>query len=148
AGQLLDQASGRPVVGFTVHGFDLDGGTTPVDLGSDITDKRGMFELVYITPAKAAPGAAHRLQLHILDRQGKELQQVTAQAQEEQVLQVRITVPPAPITPSPKIADLATQLKLPAQLVTALSNNGIVTLADIAKQGGLRQLKDPAITAN
>src|SRR5262249_32484342 len=41
AGQLLDQASDRLVVGFTIHGFDLDGGTTPVDLGSDITDKRG-----------------------------------------------------------------------------------------------------------
>jgi hypothetical protein len=54
-GRLLNQATGAPLVGFTVHVFDLDAGTQLKDLGYDLTDAKGVFKLVYIASSPTLP---------------------------------------------------------------------------------------------
>jgi len=80
-GRVLNQETGMPLVGFTVHGFDLDSQVEPQDLGSATTNGNGLFTLVYAMPLqlsqeKMAEGnCGRRLRLHVLDAQARELHQ-------------------------------------------------------------------------
>ena len=148
-GQLLNQEKEAPLAGLNVHGFDLDAGTEPKDLGSSVTDSNGFFTLVYKTQGEGGEknDAGCRLQLYIiLNAQTNENYQTDIQVTTdlEQVVEVHVPMPAAPQTPSPSFTDLATtlHLELPQALLTSLSEQNIHTLADIRATGGLSRLQE------
>jgi hypothetical protein len=152
-GQLIDQADDAPLAGFTVRGFDLDAGSQPKELGHDITSVKGLFELAYSLPRQTAsePETGRNLRLHILDRQGKEIHQTELHVTgKERVVKISVPVPEAAEPPSLPLHQLAEdlQLTLPQGLLTKLEANGIRTLADIRKAGGLGRLEDLPVPAD
>ena len=158
-GRLLDEATDTPLVRFSVRGFDLAAGSRPKDLGEDITNASGLFGLIYATPPDVPPAkSTRRLRLQILDPTGEEIHQteITVATEPEQVLDIRMPVPATPQAQSPTLAELSNAVQLPIspQLVAALAERGIHTLADVHKTGGLSQIgglpvapDDPAIPA-
>jgi hypothetical protein len=92
-GQLLDQETGTPLVGYTVRGFDLSADGEPRQTSYGITNVRGFFSLVLNTPRDSAPGAPRRLRLHVLDPQANEIKQteVEASPEQERVVEVRVS---------------------------------------------------------
>ena len=145
-GRLLNETTDAPLVRFSVRGFDLDAGSRPKDLGQDITNASGLFGLVYTTPPNAPPDASgRRLQLQILDPQGEEIHQteITVATESEQVLDIRVPVPATAESSSPTLEELSTALQLPIspELMAALTQRGIHTLADVQKTGGLSQIE-------
>jgi hypothetical protein len=166
-GKLLDQQSGTPLARFRVQGFDLDAGSIPTDLGVDITNGSGLFGLTYKTPpvpARIPPlpngpprasdptmppislsePAPRKLSLHVSNPDGAEFQTVNVQAasDDSQAVEVRVTVPPAVVPPSPTFTELGTtlSLNLPKPLLDFLAGKNIHSLADIQKAGGIGHL--------
>ena len=149
-GQLLDEKTGEPLsAGFFVHGFDLDAGVPPKDLGQDRTGARGFFTLVYRTPQTSSstttpptPATGRRLLLKILDSERREIFSTEAQSQEQKVLLVTVPVP-APTKPSsPRLDELQSLagINLPAALLSFLSDHNIHTLDEVRSNGGIGRL--------
>jgi peptidoglycan hydrolase-like protein with peptidoglycan-binding domain len=146
-GQLLNQEKVVPLAGLKVHGFDLDAGAEPQDLGSSVTDSQGLFTLVYKTQSergeKTDSGRRFQLQI-ILNAQTNERYQTDIQVtmDQEQVVAVSVPMPAAPQTSHPLLTELATalHLEIPQALLTALSAQNIHTLADIRAAGGFSRL--------
>jgi hypothetical protein len=157
-GQLLSQQTGAPLEGFRVQGFDLEAATSPQDIGYDVTDRSGGFMLTYTTTSAAAPAPAppanpqRRLRLQITSAAGAAIPTLDIQAISDggQVNQVRVSVPPLPVTPSPTLADLdkTLDLKLPAPLLTFLASQNVHSLADINAAGGIGRLPGLPVPAN
>jgi hypothetical protein len=154
-GQLVNQETGAPLIGFTVHAFDLDAGATPKDLGYQVTNGNGLFTIIYTaaseTSSKAWKGAQaeRRLQLRILDLQAKEIDQteIHVKTNQEQAVEIRV---PVPKLPTVTLTELATtlQLKLPQQLLPTLAKHGIRSLADIREAGGISHLEGLPVAAD
>jgi hypothetical protein len=103
-GQLLNQETGAPLVGFTVRGVDLDADDEgPRKTGYGITNARGLFSLVFNTPRDGTHDGPRRLRLHVLDPQANEVEQaeVEAPVEEGQAVEVRLSVSPADIQTLP-----------------------------------------------
>jgi hypothetical protein len=144
-GKLLNDTTGEPLSGLTVWGFDLDAHPAR-DLGYDITNRAGLFGLVYTTPLdQPTHEQGHRLRLQILDREGNAIHvaHVQAAVDQRQVLEIRVPIPAAPAVRSPTLSEVgaAAQLELPSPLLAALVEHNIHTLADIRRLGGLRRLQ-------
>lgn len=154
-GQLVNQETGAPLVGFTVHAFDLDAGATPRDLGYQVTNGNGLFAIIYTMASEASPKAwkgvqaGRRYQLHILDPQAHEFYQteIRVKPDQEQAVEIRVPVPKPPIL---TLSELATtlRLKLPQQLLPTLAKHGIRSLADIHEAGGIRHIEGLPVTAD
>ncbi|MGH8613060.1 MAG: hypothetical protein ACREYF_13850 [Gammaproteobacteria bacterium] len=142
-GQLLNQETGEPIVGYRVHAFDLD--RDERDLGVDVTDGQGLFTVVFTTAKDESIEDGRRLRFVILDPQGKEIHRIEQRVKvdSQEVLTLRIPVPAEPEAPSPKIEEL--RLNLPATVGAILAERNIRTLADIRKEGGVRHLLDPSL---
>ncbi len=154
-GQLVNQETDAPLVGFTVHAFDLDAGATPKDLGYQITNGMGVFTIVHTTPneptSKAGKGVnvGRGYQLHILNLQAQEIYQTQLRVKpdQEQVGEIRVPIPkPPPLA----LSELATtlKLKLPQQLLPTLAKQGIHSLEDIRMAGGIPHLEGLPVAAD
>src|SRR5260370_4363434 len=154
-GQLVNQETDAPLVGFTVHAFDLDAGATPKDLGYQITNGMGVFTIVHTTPneptSKAGKGVnvGRSYQLRILNPQAQEIYQtqLRVKTDQEQVSEIRVPGPkPAPLA----LSELATTLKvnLPQQLLPTLAKQGIHSLEDVRRVGGIRHLEGLPVAAD
>jgi len=154
-GWLVNQETGAPLVGFTVHAFDLDAGATPKDLGYQVTNGMGVFTIVHTTPneptSKAGKGVniGRSYQLHILNPQAQEIYQTQLRVKpdQEQVGEIRVPIPkPPPLA----LSELATtlKLKLPQQLLPTLAKQGIHSLEDITMAGGIRHLEGLPVAAD
>ena len=148
-GQLLNEETDKPLVGYTVHATDLDDGEESQTLGYDITDSRGLFAFTYSAPRVAdndeEAQVKRRLRLRILDRQALEIADpvIETRSDEKEPRRVKVAVPAAPKPSSPEIEEVAeaTELELPEGLIDALTEHDVHTLADIRKIGGLRHLE-------
>lgn len=156
-GQLLDQATGAPLVGTTVRVLDLDAGPEPKDLGYDVTNNNGLFRATYIAPRESPPApdnddAGRRLRFHILNAQAEEILQteVAVQAGHEQPLQIQVPAPSPAGPHSPALSELVnvSALQLPQALLSFLAQRHINTLADIRQAGGLGSLRELPVAAD
>jgi hypothetical protein len=129
-----------PLAGFSVRGLDLEAGR---ELGYDVSDGSGLFSLTYTTPRETA--SERRVHLRILDPQGAPVYQteITVPPDRDEVLEIQIPVEVLPDPPSPSVAELATtlQIEVPGQLLAALGEQGIHTLADIRTAGGIGRIE-------
>jgi hypothetical protein len=144
-GLLIDQESGTPLIGYALRTDDLDAGAEPVDLGYSSTDKTGQFKITYTEPQPSRSDQKNRrLQLHILDADGDEIYQTQAKFTPNSAQGTVISVPTNPDISSPPLTEIASQAKLnlSPRLIQTLDRQGIRTLADIRKAGGLRNQKD------
>jgi hypothetical protein len=148
---LLDRDTGLPLKGFTVRAWDLESQKGDRELGSDITNGHGLFSLSYTTFPKEQIQSGRRLRLDILDSQGQQIHQteIRVQPNSEQVIEVKIPIPPISEPPSPTLTQLASlsRSQLSPQFLSTLANQGIRTLADVKKVGDILQIKglqDPA----
>src|SRR6266567_1848947 len=157
AGQLLDQDTQLPLVGFTVRIFDHDSDPEPRSLGYSITNGQGYFSLVYTVTQSASlqdereNGQRHRLSMHFLDREATEIYQVEVSSSEDQQhLVIQVPIPVIPQPPSPTLDELATALPeaLPEALLPFLANRSITTLADIRMAGGIHHLEGLPVAAD
>lgn len=137
----------EPLAGFTVRAVDLDADPEPRQLGYDITNKRGLFTLVYTAPAKP-PGAeeapSRKLRLQIETPQGGEIYQteVDVKPDQQKLLDILVPADKLPRPPSHPLADLETNLNLeiPDALRSFFEGRNIRTLEEVRKQGSLRHL--------
>ena len=156
-GQLLNQETNALLIGYTVRAFDLDIDPDPKFLGYSITNSRGQFVIIYTVPSATSPDSEekaeskHKLSLHVLDPQAKEIYQieVSATADQEQ-LEILVPLPAASQPASPELHELATILpmEIPPVLLLFLAGLGIHTLADIRMAGGIRNLEGLPIVAS
>ena len=159
-GRLLNKETGTPLVSYTVRAFDLDAGETPKELGHVISDSRGRFTLSYPVFKSELPdegstnGPQKRLRLHIIDSSDVEICQteIKVEVGGKQVVKIEIPVPAPVEPPSPTLKELDKKLKLqlPQGLLSHLADNGIHSLHDICKIGGIEKIKgvdpdDPAV---
>jgi hypothetical protein len=152
-GRLLDADSALPVAGFVVGALDLDAGVDARDLGYTRTGRDGSFVISYAAADSSQPdGNARRLRLRVLDPQRREVSggDVVVAAQPGEVVVVRVKSPPPLDGPSPLVSDLAAtvELSMPAELEKALEANGIRTLDDVRKAGGISHLPAFPVTPN
>ncbi|MGA9767844.1 MAG: neuraminidase-like domain-containing protein [Blastocatellia bacterium] len=141
-GQLLNQQTGAPLVGFTVRGFDLDADVGCPDLGYDKTDSNGLFAFSYIAPRVTS---GRRLRLLVTDAEGRELHQTEVQVlpDQNQLPAIRVSLPAVETPPSPTLAELVSIIgaKIDDSLLSDLSGRGIHTLADVRRAGGINLLE-------
>ncbi len=138
---------GAPLAGYTVRAADLDAYPEPRELGYDISNKRGLFTLIYTAAAKP-PGAeeapARRLHLQIEAPQGEEIYQteIEIKADQQKVLDILVPADKLPQPPAHPLDELETtlDLEIPDALRSFLEGRNIRTLEEIRKEGGLRHL--------
>jgi len=161
-GQLLNEETIEPLARFTVRAFDLDAGTEPKYLGYDITNGQGLFVVTYTTPAQSETSEGdeekRKLRFRISEPGGIQIHETDVEVVVDSDERLKIKVPaevlPQPVThPLDEVA-ATLELDLPESLVTFLNAQGIHTLEDIRRAGGIRQLEglpvvadDPAVMA-
>jgi peptidoglycan hydrolase-like protein with peptidoglycan-binding domain len=157
-GGLHDEQTGDALAGFTVQAFDLDAGPELQALGHDISNADGLFLITYTAPRLSRtddedeePDNTRRLQLHILNEQGEEIHQAVIQVTPglEEVTAIPVPVPEVPDT-SATLAELdeTLDLELPPELLSHLAENGINSLDDIRRLGGLGRLSGLPVAAD
>src|SRR5260370_4535271 len=153
-GQLVNQETGAPLVGFTVHAFDLGAGSKPKDLGYQITNSIGLFAIAYTLTNETSLKQGNknqigrRLQLHILDLQAQDIYQteIRIKTDQQEVGEIRV---PIPKPPTLTLSELATtlRLKFPQQLLPVLAKHGISSLVDIREAGGISHIEGLPVAA-
>lgn len=146
-GQLTDQETEAPVVGFTVRGFLLDPAGNPVDLGQDITQVDGQFTLSYTAPrlpadTEESPQQAFRLEIATPAGDTFHETDITLPIGQTDPVIVPVSVPAEP-DPSPTVNELTNSLglELSPPLKRFLRERNLNTLADIRTAGGLQFLE-------
>lgn len=145
-GRLVD-AEGEPQAGLVVRAADF-GGAAPVSLGYDVSDRRGLFGFHFTTPADAPPDPEGRsLELRVIGRDGVELHEATVQAipDPSQVFDLAITPQVEPPETTDNLDGL--ELELDPDLLSALADQGIETLAGVRAAGGLQHLEDLPVSS-
>jgi hypothetical protein len=145
--RLVDAQKGIPLANYVVQTFDLGTSAEPEFLGHDTTNGNGEFVLSYATlPDQEPAETRRRLELRVIDAQGKETHRAEIHEGPDQnrIIEIRVPVPEGPAAPSPTINDLAetVQLELPEGLLPFLARRQIHTLADIRKRGGIPRTED------
>lgn len=141
-GRLLTEETAKPLGGYTIRGYELNGDDTPQHLGYDVTDTSGLFALVFRITRETE--ATPRIALHVFDPQGKEVFKTVVEAGSDgkNIVEIRVPVPDPTSKPAPSLEELASaiSLDLPTELRDVLNAHDIVTLEDIRTAGGLRHL--------
>lgn len=164
-GNLLNERTGEPLVGFRVQGFDLEAGDQPRDLGQAFSNDQGIFSLTYITSPTPAEVTAEqrqrRLRLEVfVNPQNQEKFAIEVQAGADQDVQdVRVTLPAPPETPIERLLNLSSSERSPdlpavarfaaapepatsSSLISFLQSQNITTLEALRNAGGIRQLEN------
>lgn len=147
-GQLLTETTGAPLIGFTIRAFDLDAQPAPEELESTVTDSSGAFEIHYTTQDNMPPGGreagekTRRLRLHVVVPQGGEIYQTEVEVGSGDSLKIRVPASATPESSGQMLTETARVMgiELPQELISQLGRNGIHTLADVRKAGGISRL--------
>jgi hypothetical protein len=158
-GQLLDQETEAPLVGYKITATMLAPATSEnddlVDLGQDTTQTDGGFVFTYTAPRLPAdPEAAipqRSFGLTVATSAGEPFYEteVTLTIGDTDPVELAVIVPPEPDR-SPRLPEVndALNLTLSPALQTVLAEQNLQTLADIRSTGGLQTLAaapdDPA----
>lgn len=141
-GALQDSAN-KPLVGYRVQ---VQAGTGLKAMGEVRSGSQGYFPLMHPAPlSDVAPDLALAWKLRVLDPSGKEVAagvSVTSAGLKDAALPVKLTLPVA-ADGAPTLAAVLTELKatIDAKTQTAIDKEGVKTLLDVIKAGGLRQIK-------
>nr|MBS0019745.1 ribosomal protein L7/L12 [Gammaproteobacteria bacterium] len=140
--RLLDEETGKPLVGYTVQAEDPDGFPLPEDLGLDITDGQGRFAFVMRAPPEEVEERTTRtLRLQIESAAGAEiLKQVQIRLGEEEALEVRVEVP-EPRVPGEDVGVSDLPVELSPDVQRLFKEHNIRTLADVRSIGGLNRIE-------
>ncbi len=160
-GQLINQKTDTPVVGFLIKGFDpdrLDEEEQPFFLSQSFSDHQGMFSIPYsipITKEGEDPLKEKALKLFVFQSDGEKVHEenIKTKVASTDIVKTVFKVPEQQ-QPSPLITSVAQEanLKIPADLSKYLKAENINSLADIRTNGGLATLlskeKTPPIDPN
>lgn len=141
-GALQDSAS-KPLVGYRVQ---VQAGSLSKAMGEFRTGAQGYFPLPHPSPLSEMPrDLALAWKLRVLDPEGKEVAAsvpLTTSGFSEGALPIKVTLASA-TDGSPTVAAVLAELKakLDAKTQAALDKEGVKTLLDVLKAGGLRVLK-------
>lgn len=141
---LLTDASNRPLA---FHRVQVRAGTPLRSIGDVTSNAAGYVRLPHPWPLGKAPqDLTLSYQLRVLDPLGKELAAAVPLSRDgvsESALAIKIT-PAAETDTSPTIDALLTELKakLGAKTKAAIAKEGLKSLFDVLKSGGVRGVKD------
>lgn len=140
AGQLVDQASGSPLSGYTLRVLSDEG----VELAFDVTTPEGLFVLVAgdRDAERLARAQQARITVRLTSPDGKEAGTIeTAWPEAGAPLSIALAASASRGT-SPSIVDVGriANLSLPHGLLRVFVENGVHTLADLRRQGGVQNL--------
>jgi hypothetical protein len=154
-GRLLDSGSGLPLASYGVYASDLEAGGDGKDLGYDIPDPGGMFQLTLMVSAGAMESPVDKLmitrhlRLRITEpRNGREIHRADLRITlpQDQPLEVRVAVPVAEERPGIQLANLAPRLG--PGFVAALAQRGLHSLADVRLAGGVDRIDGLSLPAD
>ncbi len=139
-GQLVDQASGHPLPGYTLRVISDEG----AELAIDVTSREGLFVLVAGDRDAEHLAAAQRGRIHVrlTSPDGKEAGTIeTAWPEHGHALSIALAAS-ASRAVSPAIVDVGriANLSLPHGLLRVFAENGVHTLADLLRIGGTQSL--------
>jgi hypothetical protein len=150
-GQLLDQETEAPLVGYKITATMLAPATSEnddlVDLGQDTTQTDGGFVFTYTAPRLPADSEAEIPQrsfgLTVATADGEPFYEteVTLTIGDTDPVELAVTVPPEPDL-SPRLPEVndTLNLTLSPALQNVLTQQNLQTLADIRSTGGLQTL--------
>lgn len=117
-GYLRQQGIGTPLEGFTIQAHDLESGSPLKALGSDVSNRQGLFYVAFhdrsseLGKQAGKKNTAHRLRLHISSPESREMHQLDVAVKEGQkelgdimvhmtateraVVAPKLTLPPLP----------------------------------------------------
>ena len=148
-GKLLNERSGEPLVGFSVHGFDLDAGQEPKDLGQNVSNIKGLFSLGYVISPTSAGAEQNqtrrrlRLQVLINPKTQEKYETEVQVGGDQDILDISVPIPVPQEPESHQLTNLGAslQIEIPQTILTFLSERNINSLADIRKAGGISRLE-------
>lgn len=157
-GRLIKAGTGEaepaePLARFRVRAEDLDADPEPREIGSDITNRQGMFTFAYLSPAppnSSEDTSARKFRIHIQDPQGEGIHQVEIEHRAgQEVVDVPVPAEALPKPPTHPLDELATtlDLDLPQPLLSFLAERNIRTLENIRSEGGIRHLEGLPVAA-
>ncbi|MCK4790247.1 MAG: peptidoglycan-binding protein [Desulfobacteraceae bacterium] len=149
-GRLLNEETGKALVGYRVRASHQHGDERPKDLGFDTIDRAGRFSFTIITLPGTAEDAPDRptdlLRLSILNSENEEIHKAEFEIKPDQpeLPDVKVPVqalPKPPVRPVKEVAD-SLGLELPERFASFLTERKIHSIEDIRRAGGLARVKD------